>query len=161
MNPQIGFQFYRFYLLILVSAFFVGGCTLVPTGKWEVDTSAQNSFKSGALLADHTYYYLGSYAMPDTVIAINNHYVLRNENVWTKVDKMSDKVLKGWLTMFKTTAAVSLNYSGGVILTPGGQQAGVWYSRYIVNLIEMPEPGVLVVYQPHPIGTIGETTQPR
>ena len=50
-------------------------------------------------------------------------------------------------------------FRGGVILTPDGQQAGVWYSPNIINLVQMPEPGVLVVFQPRSPGLSGCTEQ--
>lgn len=152
----------HFLLLIFVSTFFVGGCTAkVPTGKWEVDLEVQKAFEAGTFLPDYTYYYLGSYVRPDTVIAINNHYTLHDNHVWAKVDEMSEKVLKGWLNMYRTTGPASFNYYGGVILAADGQQAGIWYSKNIINIIQMPEPGVIQVFQPHPIGDFGEKGQSK
>ena len=162
MKTRHSFHIYDFSLLILGFAFFVGGCTAaVPTGKWEVDTGVQRSFEAGTLLPDHTYYYLGSYSRPDTVIAINNQYALRDNHVWAKVDEMSEKVLKGWLNLYRTTGPAAFNYYGGVILAPDGQQAGIWYSKGIINIIRMPEPGVLEVFQPHAMGDFRGKAQSR
>jgi len=146
----MNFSFYRFLLWVLVVGLFANNAAaMVHAGKWEVDQRIQQAFETGKLLPDHTYYYLGSYAAPTTVIALDNHYTLRENNVWAKVDEMSEKVLKGWLNVYRTEGSTYFDYSGGVILTPDGKRAGVWYSPNTVNIVEMPDPGVLVIFQPH------------
>ena len=140
----------HFLLLIFIPAFFAGGCTpKVPVGKWEVAPGVQKVFEAGTMLPNHTYYYLGSYSGPGTVLAINNHYALHDTNVWAKVDEMSEKLLREWLTFYRTEGPGAFDYYGGVILTPDGQQAGIWYSRNVMNIVQMPEPGVLEIFQPH------------
>lgn len=111
----------------------------------------QQLFESGTLLPDHTYYYLGSYTAPNTIIAISNQFTLRTR-VWAQVD-LTGEMLNGWLQWYRTEHyGPGCEYRGGVIRTPDGRQAGVWYSQNSINLIFMPEPGVLEVYQPRTIG---------
>ena len=141
-------------LLLILSLAIVAGCVYkapVPAEQWKEDVGVQKTFEAGTLLADHTYYYLGSIAAPDSIIAINNHFTLRTR-VWAQVEDMNEKVLKGWLQMlrYKNTGYCS-EYYGGVILTPDGQQAGVWYSPNTINIVQMPEPGVVVVFKPHTV----------
>lgn len=144
-------NFLRFLLLTLVCSLYIGGCTAhVPSGKWEVDTGVKQAFEAGTVFPDHTYYYLGSITAPDSIIAISNQYSLRTR-VWAQID-MSEKVLNGWLSWYRTEYYGPCEYRGGVILTPDGRQAGFWYSQNIINIIEMPEPGVLVVFQPTSLG---------
>lgn len=145
MNPHHIFRF----LLLMVGCTFLAGCAAgVPTGKWEMDAGVQQAFEKGTVLQDHTYYYLGSFAAPDAVIAVNNHFTLRTR-IWAQVD-MTEQILKGWLSMYRTEySGLCSDHYGGVILSPDGQQAGIWYSPNIVNIVEMPEPGVLVVFKPH------------
>jgi hypothetical protein len=135
-------------LVILSSLILLSGCTAqVPTGRWETDTRVQESFEAGTLLPAHTYYYLGSFTAPDSVIAIDNRFTLRTR-VWAQAD-VSAEMLNGWLNWYRTdNFRRHCPYYGGVILTPDGQQAGIWYSPDIRNIIRMPEPGVLEVYQP-------------
>ncbi|MBV5319180.1 MAG: hypothetical protein JZU50_15410 [Desulfobulbaceae bacterium] len=138
----------RTLLLLLSWTILLAGCAAqVPAGRWETDPRVQKSFEAGTLLPNHTYYYLGSYTAPDSVIAIDNRFTLRTR-VWAQVD-ISEQMLNGWLNWYRTeNFGWSCPYQGGVILTPDGQQAGIWYSRNIINIIRMPEPGVLEVYQP-------------
>ena len=105
-------------------------------------------FESGTLLANHTYYYLGSFGAPDSIIAIDNRFTLRSR-VWARAE-VDQRMLDGWLQWYRTEHFPSgCELRGGRILTPDGQQAGVWYSQNIVNIVRMPEPGVIEVFQPH------------
>jgi hypothetical protein len=140
---------FRFLLLFLVCTFLAGCAAKVPGGKWEVDLSVQQAFESGTVFPDHTYYYLGSVSAPGSIIAINNRIALRTR-VWAQVE-MNEEILNGWLNWYRTEKTTGCEYYGGVILTPDGQQAGLWYSQNIINIIRMPEPGVIEVYQPHSI----------
>jgi hypothetical protein len=136
-----------FFLLICGALFLLAGCAAnVPSGKWQVDQSVKRSFEAGTVLPDHTYYYLGSLAAPDSVIAVDNRFVLRTK-VWAQVD-ISQKMLNGWLGWLNTKNYGVCAYYGGVILTPEGEYAGIWYSQNTINTIRTPEPGVLVVFQP-------------
>lgn len=138
-------------VLVLFATVVLNGCAASqPGGKWEIEPEVQLLFESGTVLPDHTYYYLGSYTAPDSIIAISNQFTLRTR-VWAQVDLTGD-MLNGWLQWYRTEHyGPGCEYRGGVILTPDGRQAGLWYSRNIINIIRMPEPGVLEVYQPHSI----------
>jgi hypothetical protein len=148
---------FRFLFLILGCTFWAGCAATVPGGKWEVDSGVQQAFEAGTVFPDYTYYYLGSSAAPGSIIAIDNRFTLRTR-VWAQVD-MTEEMLNGWLQWYKTEQITGCDYYGGVILTPDGQQAGLWYSQNIINIIRMPEPGVVEVYQPHTISgaTCGES----
>ena len=125
----------------------LAGCgARLPTGQWQGNTEARHSFEAGTLFPDHTYYYLGSIAGPESVIAIDNRYTLRSK-VWAQVD-MTQERMNSWLQWYKTDNSRVCDFFGGVILTPDGRRAGMWYSVNLLNTVEMPEPGVLVIYQP-------------
>lgn len=141
--------FFRFLLLFFGLIVLPGCAATVPGGKWETDIGVQRAFEAGTVFPDHTYYYLGSSAAPGSIIAISNRFILRTR-VWAQVD-MTEETLNGWLQWYKTDQITGCDYYGGVILTPDGQRAGLWYSQNIINLIRMPEPGVVEVYQPHSI----------
>lgn len=145
---------FRLFFLVLSVTLFVsdGSAANVPMGSWNADTTTKQSIESGKLLPNHTYYYSGSMSSPDCFIAIDNQYTLRKSPVWAKAEEMSEKVLKGWLQSFKTQGMESSSIGGGVILTPDGKKAGVFYSHYPVNIVQMPEPGILEIFQPHPVG---------
>lgn len=129
---------------------FLAGCAVnVPGGQWQVDRGVQRAFETGKVFPGHTYYYLGSISGPNSIIAIDNRFTLRTR-VWAQVD-ITEQMLSGWMNWNKTNYAMGCDFSGGVILTPDGQQAGRWYSQNDINIIEMPEPGVLEVFQPHTV----------
>ena len=148
----------RLFLALLTAAVLAGCVVGPPGGKWEVESGVLELFESGTILPDHTYYYLGSSAAPDSIIAISNQVTLRTR-VWAQVE-MSKELLNGWLSWYRTEHyGPGCDYRGGIILTPGGRQAGLWYSQNVINIVRMPEPGVIEVYQPHSIsgGTCGKS----
>jgi len=142
--------FVRFFLAMCAAAVLAGCAAGPPGGRWEIEPEVQLLFESGTVLPDHTYYYLGSITAPDTIIAISNQFTLRTR-VWAQVD-LTEQILNGWLQWYRTEHyAAGCEYRGGVILTPDGRRAGYWYSQNIINIIRMPESGVIEVYQPHAI----------
>lgn len=140
-------SFPLFLLLLFGCILLLTGCTAKgPTGNWQVNRDAQKTFETATVLPDHTYYYLGSSGAPESVIAISNEYTLRTR-VWARAE-ITEKMLRGWRQWHTIMNNSSCRYSGGVIFAPDGRQAGVWYSPYIINTVRMPEPGVLVIFQP-------------
>jgi hypothetical protein len=134
-------------LLLFGCILLLTGCTTkVPTGNWQVHRDVQKIFETATVLPDHTYYYLGSSGAPESVIAISNEYTLRTK-VWARAE-ITEKMLRGWRQWHTIMDNSSCRYYGGVIFTPDGRSAGVWYSPYIINTVRMPEPGVLVIFQP-------------
>ena len=145
-------------LLTILFGMTLSGCAAtVPTGKWETDHQVGEVFESARVLPNHTYYYLGSITAPASVIAIDNRFTLRT-NAWAEIE-ISEQILRDWLAWFPIAHSRNCLFRGGVILTPDGQQAGVWYSPNIINLVQVPEPGVLVVFQPRSTGLSGCTDQ--
>jgi len=136
-------------IIFAIAAALLTGCAdRQPAGHWLMDSAGLDLFESGTVLLDHNYYYIGSYAIPDSIIAIDRRITLRTR-VWAETD-MTEAKLQGWLQMFRTeNHPPACTYRGGVILTPDGYRVGYWYSRNIFNLIYMPEVGVIEVYQPH------------
>ena len=146
-------QFFSLSVLMISMFFIVSVGSAAPQGQWKVDPESRKIIESGVLLPNHTYYYTGSINGPDCFMAIDNQYTLRKSVVWAKPDEMSQKVLKEWLQfMVAEGGPRASTLRGGVILTPDGKKSGVWLSHYPVNIVEMPKPGELEIYQPHPIG---------
>ncbi|ADW18283.1 hypothetical protein Despr_2136 [Desulfobulbus propionicus DSM 2032] len=135
-------------LFCLLAAVLLTGCAApVPGGKWEIDRAVQQTFEAGQLFPEHSYYYLGSITAPESIIAIDNRFTLQTR-VWAHID-MSEQRLNGWLQWYRGERYGGCDYYGGVILAPDGRRAGVWYSPNIFNIIRMPEPNVLEVFQPY------------
>ena len=147
-------------VLCLLTLFGVTGCAPTgPTGAWESDRRVGQLFESGRVLPDHTYYYLGSISAPDSIIAVDNRYVLRSK-VWARIE-ISEQILRDWLAWLPIAHSRNCVFRGGVILTPDGRQAGIWYSPHLLNVIQMPEPEVLVIFQPRSAGLSGCEEQDR
>jgi len=85
---------------LIISAVFLfsnANAANAQYGNWKQDPVVKQQVETGKVLPNHTYYYTGSINGPDCFIALDNHYTLRDSNVWAKADEMSDKVMKGWL----------------------------------------------------------------
>lgn len=152
MNPRPGML-----LTVLLAATLAGCAPTAPSGRWEADNRVGQVFESATVLPNHTYYYLGSITAPDSVIAIDSRFTLQSR-VWAEIE-ISEQILRNWLAWFPVAHSRNCQFRGGVILTPDGRQAGVWYSPNLINLVQEPEPGVLVVFQPRSTGLSGCTDQ--
>ena len=134
-------------LMLVVVILLLGGCVQAgPNGKWVRNPDDRQIFESKTLLKDHTYYYRGSETSPDSIIAIDNKYKLKT-NVWSHVD-ITQKMLDDWIYWLTIRPSLTCPHTGGAIITPDGQKAGVWYSRKQISTVKVPEPGVLQVYPP-------------
>jgi len=138
----------------LVLCLMITGCSGIadqqPKGQWVEDAGIQQVIETGTVFPNHTYYYLGSINGPDSFIAIDNRWRLRTR-VWAEV-AMNPKRLAGWLQWLSHEDRGACEYRAGRILAPNGSQVGYWYSQNPINLIYMPEPGVIEVYKPHDVG---------
>ena len=124
------------------------GCVQsTPSGKWARSRDGGISFENRTILPDHTYYFRGNEVTPEAIIAIDNKYTLKTR-VWSRVD-ITQKMLDDWMFWIDTRLSLSCPHYGGFILTPDGEQAGVWYSKKLISVIKTPEPGVLQGYVPY------------
>jgi len=132
----------------------IAGCSALtdprPKGQWLEMSEIQKVIEQGTIFPDHTYYYLGSITAPDSFIAIDNRWQLRSR-VWAEV-AMNPERLAGWLQWIRSENYGGCEYRAGKILAPDGSQVGYWYSQNPINIIYMPEPGVIEVYKPHNVG---------
>ena len=149
---------FTFLVLFLSATFFVSYSmashtpTHSPMGVMKADAAAKKTFEDGKVLPDYTYYYIGSIVEPDSVIAIKKGYTLRDSKIWSKVEDMSNLMVRTWLQAWKNDGHEFSDLSGGVILDPDGKAAGIWYSHYPNGAVMMPIPGVLDVFPPQPLG---------
>jgi hypothetical protein len=135
-------------LCLLLAIGSLSGCVQSgPVGKWQKSGEAARVFESKTILQDHTYYFRGSEARPDAIIAIDNRYTLQTK-VWAKID-MTQKILDDWIFWFNVHPSIVCPYVGGDIITPGGDTAGIWYSDQLVSVVKTLEPGVIQVYPPY------------
>lgn len=144
-----------FLVLGLTSYAAIGYSSHTPThgpmGVMKEDTKAKKAFEEGKVLPDYTYYYLGgSIIEPDSIIAIKKGYTLRDNKIWTKVLDIEDRVIRTWIQAWKNDGHNLSDLHGGVILTPNGKEAGIWYSHFPEGAVMEPVPGVLDIFEPHP-----------
>lgn len=143
----------KLYLFTMIAlSLFLSSCARpqYPAGEWLSSLKVADAFEQAWVFRDHTYYYVGSIAKPDGVIAVDNRYRLRDNNVWAQVD-VDQSTLREWQHWWRADTFHHCRYHGGLILTPDGRQAGYWYSPFRSNLVQMPEEGILLIYRPRSV----------
>ena len=138
-----------FPLFFAALVLFLGSCARpqYPAGEWVSSLKVADAFEQARVFPEHTYYYVGSIAKPDGVIAIDKRFSLRDNNVWARVD-VDESTLREWQHWWRADTFHHCRYLGGIILTPDGRQAGYWYTPFRSNIVQMPEEGVLLIYRP-------------
>ncbi len=136
-----------FFLIIFLLVSMAGCGPSTPSGKWLRSRDGGLAFENRTILPDHTYYFIGNEVTPEAIIAIDNKYTLKTR-VWSRVD-ITRKMLDDWMFWIDTRLSLACPHYGGVILTPDGEKAGVWYSRKLISVVKTPKPGVLQVYAPY------------
>lgn len=135
-----------FFSLLLIMV--MTGCVQSsPSGKWARSKDGGLPFENRTILPDHTYYFIGNEVTPESIIAVDNRYTLKT-GVWSPVT-ITRKILDEWMFWIDTRLSLTCTYYGGILLTPDGDKAGIWYSRKLISVVKTPEPGVLQVYAPY------------
>ena len=136
---------------LIPALLLIAGCAGapdLPSGRWVGSLEVARAFEAGEVFPDHRYYYVGSRAVPDGVIAIDPRFRLKEGNIWAAVDA-DESTLAEWRSWWRAVAFHHCMYLGGLIIAPTGERAGYWYSPFLLNRVQMTEDGELVVHLPH------------
>ena len=136
-----------FATLIFLASFLVLGCA-VPKNQGDLARSFEVTqlVESGTVLPGHTYFYTGPEAMPEEIIAVDNRYTLKSK-YWIRVNNVKER-LADWNEYIENSYRYTYAYIGAWIMTPDGQQAGIWYSRYYYTVVQYPDSSSIIVYTP-------------
>ncbi len=148
-------KFSQFILSLLLLCFLAWGCaTHQNYGKLVRADEVAQLVESATVLPDHTYYYTGPEWEPDAIIAIDNRYTLQSK-YWIKVDNAAEKMMD-WERIIDNAhripgehgSWIRNTYAGARILTPDGQEAGLWYSRHDYTVVQFPDASTIILYAP-------------
>lgn len=98
------------------------------------------------VLDGHTYYYTGPEAEPDAIIAIDDRYTLKSK-YWIRVENPAKK-LADWNHFIDNGIRIFDPFEGAWIMTPDGEKAGIWYSKYDHTVVRYPDASSIIVYIP-------------
>ena len=121
--PQMTILF-LFSLVFLINACASSG----NYGYFEYSDETKKIFESYQVLPDHNYFYSGSDARPDAIIALQKEYTLQTK-LWKPIE-MTSKQLKRWVNYGSSNRAVlspTVRY-GRDLFDNNGAKIGVWYS---------------------------------
>ena len=141
------YSLFATYVLLLI--FLLSGCA-APQNQGRIIRSDEvnHMVESGIVLPGHTYYYTGPEIEPDAIIAIANSYTLKSK-YWIKVENVSES-LHDWNRIIDNAYRYRYRnvYEGSWIITPGGNKAGFWYSKYGHSVIHFPDDSSIIIYTP-------------
>lgn len=140
----------RLFFVLTLALFtllpLVSGCTSGRYGRLDLDMSVNDTFESGRILADHTYYYSGPEAEPWAIMAIDNRYQLA-PGLWNKIDLTAEQ-LDRWMRRIDNRYRFKTFYRGAVIRDREGERIGLWYSPWDWTVIRRGEGNEVTIYTP-------------
>jgi hypothetical protein len=110
-------------ILLLV---ILAGCAGARYGSTVIDDRAKQVFESYQVLPGYHYYYSGSDAWPDAVIAIDPAFTLKT-TLWKAV-KPTPAQLRDWFNWPLARVGYDAFPYGRYILAADGRRIGLWYS---------------------------------
>jgi hypothetical protein len=131
------------FIILLVLA----GCAAGSYGRLQWSDEALDIFESASILENHTYYFFGPEAEPDTIIALDNQYVLA-PSLWKKID-ITPLTLSRWMERIDNRHRyVKEKYQGALIVDQQGNRLGIWYSHVDWTVIKRGEENEIIIYTP-------------
>lgn len=134
------------WLLCLFYSMFLGGCVVSGGGGRALQHSleAEDLFRAGTVLPDHTYFMQGNHPDPEAIIALSNSFQLQSR-LWSKVE-WTQKELETAVFWMQNSELGLCSTDGGYIVAPDGQRIGVWYSQRDISVVKQPAPGLVEIY---------------
>ena len=140
-------RYMQFVCTLILISFLASGCA-IPANQGTLirDGEVEQLVESATVLPNHSYYYTGSEARPDVIIAIDNSFTLTSK-YWIKVDDVANQLMD-WNRLIDNAHRFKRAYKGFRIMTPGGSQSGIWYSPYEYTVVQFPDPSTIILYTP-------------
>ena len=140
-------RYMQFVCTLILISFLASGCAIPANqGTLTRDGEVEQLVESATVLPNHSYYYTGSEARPDVIIAIDNSFTLTSK-YWIKVDDVANQLMD-WNRLIDNAHRFKRAYKGFRIMTPGGSQSGIWYSPYEYTVVQFPDPSTIILYTP-------------
>ena len=115
-------------------------------GKLRSSHEITELFDKAQVLPDHIYYFSGLQGVPDAIIGIHPNYSLRAK-LWKQVD-FSPTTLQKWT--YRMSYVHLVTPQGAWILSPKGDQLGIWFSAQKQTSVRLDSQNRLVVAPPPP-----------
>ena len=151
LNKDRLFTAILLFPMILIA---LSGCSMSNYGKLKSNPEVTQAFEAYQILANHKYYYRGTYSRPFVIVGINENYEL-NSKLWVQIDPKSKdfRILIDRVSL--QGAGTTTQPWGFTILDPAGSDVGVWYSALRAAAVEINENGQIVNLSPIRTVTIG------
>jgi hypothetical protein len=132
---------------VLFGALLIAGCS-GTYAHLERSGRVADLFHQNIVLPDHRYYYTGPDAAPEAILGIHKSYTLETR-FWKAID-LDEKQLKDWIDWLNAFRIPSRSgpYGYAIVKDDGGEQIGVWYSRYRQIAVALFDDGRITVSLP-------------
>ena len=140
-------------LIILFSAIIIitalGNCSTGNFGRLQSDREITQAFKTLTILADHKYYYRGTFSSPTVIVGINENFSL-NLTLWVTIDPQSKdfKTLVDRVSLQSMLGGSTVQPWGYRILDQTGNTVGIWYSALRSAAVQVNENNEIVNLAP-------------
>jgi hypothetical protein len=140
-------------LIILCSAIVIitalGNCSTGNFGRLQSDREITQAFKTLTILADHKYYYRGTFSSPTVIVGINENFSL-NLTLWVTIDPQSKdfKTLVDRVSLQSMLGGSTVQPWGYRILDQTGNTVGIWYSALRSAAVQVNENNEIVNLAP-------------
>jgi hypothetical protein len=140
-------------LIILFSAIIIitalGNCSTGNFGRLQSDREITQAFKTLTILADHKYYYRGTFSSPTVIVGINENFSL-NLTLWVTIDPQSKdfKTLVDRVSLQSMLGGSTVQPWGYKILDQTGNTVGIWYSALRSAAVQVNENNEIVNLAP-------------
>ena len=140
-------RYTQFVCTLILIGFLAGGCAKPQNqGSMVRDGGVEKLIESATVLPNHSYFFTGPEARPDAIIAIDNNFTLTTK-YWIKVDDVANQ-LQDWNRLIDNAYRFKRAYEGFRIMTPDGNQSGIWYSPYEYTVVQYPDSSTIILYTP-------------
>lgn len=126
-------------------------CTSRNYGYLMRDPAVTSQFESYQVSPNYRYFATGPLSAPNAILGVRQGYPFI-EGLWQEIDLTSPR-LQGMIEMLRTLDPDNLTakYYGSKIFTPGGEQVGIWYSKWDWTTVILTNDKQLEIYTPTPI----------
>lgn len=111
--------------VVMITALFFSGCGAHTYGKLSMNNEVKKEFQNGQVNPEYNYYYTGRENFPYAIAGIDKRYKVPSK-YWIRFDPDTGKLKEMSGMLYEDFRDIPY---GAIILAPGGNRIGIWYSN--------------------------------
>ena len=117
----------KFIWIAAIFLLLLAGCQ-ANYGRVDRSLEIDKVFEAARVLPDYHYFYAGGQNNPRAIMGVHKDYTQTNRS-WTPMPELTADTLKKRVAAMTNEMGRAGRTYGGVILSPAGEQVGIWYSK--------------------------------